>query len=119
MYVMKKLLVPSSIMIVLSLAACSDNKTANIFNGTWEKAVGEANVCRDSFTFKGANNFEIQNSRVQGGENSSGTYKHIENNDYQFDYGGVSDMFNIEVTDNIMNVQMSGSDNVCKYNKIN
>ena len=52
MSVMKKVLVPS-IMIVLSLAACSDNKATNTFNGTWEKADGEPSVCRDSFTFKG------------------------------------------------------------------
>ncbi len=114
---MKKVLVPS-IMIVLSLAACSDNKATNTFNGTWEKADGEPSVCRDSFTFKGEDTFEIQNSRVQGGERSSGTYKHVENNDYKFDYGGVSDMFNIEIKDDVMNVQMSGSDNVCKYNKV-
>ena len=116
---MKKLLVPSSIMIVLSLAACSDNKTANIFNGTWEKTNVKAVGCRDTFTFKDNNKFEVQDSRLQGGKKYTGTYKNIEDNDYQFNYNEGTNVFKIEVTDTIMNVQMSGSDNVCKYNKVN
>ncbi|MED4587875.1 hypothetical protein [Priestia flexa] len=106
-------------IIALVLSACGSNGVSgsNSFNGTWEKAEGEPAVCRDSFTFKGDNVFEIQNSRAQGGETSSGTYKNVEENDYQFDYGGASDMFTIEIEGNSMTAQMAGSKNVCKYNK--
>ena len=114
---MKKFLTLTTMTILLT--ACSSETSSNSFNGTWEKADGEPSVCRDSFTFSGENNFQIQNSRVQGGETSSGTYKHIEKNDYQFDYGGGYDSFNIEVNDDTMSVQMAGSDNVCEYNKVN
>jgi len=114
---MKKFLTLTTMAILLT--ACSNETSSNSFNGTWEKADGEPSVCRDSFTFLGENNFQIQNSRVQGGETSSGTYKNIENNDYQFDYGGGYDSFNIEVNDDTMSVQMAGSDNVCEYNKVN
>ena len=115
---MKKILVPS-IMIVLSLAACSDNRISNKFNGTWEKVDVEEVGCRDSFTFKGNNKFEVQDSRLQGGKKYTGTYKNIGENDYQFNYNEGTNNFTIEVTDNTMNVQMSGSDNVCKYTKVN
>lgn len=115
---MKKIL--AILTMTVLLAGCGgESETSNSFNGTWEKADGEPSVCRDSFTFKGENSFQIQNSRVQGGESSSGTYKHVENNDYQFDYGGGYDIFSIEENDNTMNVQMAGSDNVCEYNKVN
>ncbi|MFD4932143.1 hypothetical protein ACFWMS_25270 [Peribacillus butanolivorans] len=118
---MKKMLMIST-MAALVLAACGEenvDKTASSsWNGTWEKIDGEKSVCRDSFTFKGENNFEIQNSRVQGGEHSSGTYKHIENNDYEFDYGGGSDNFIITVEGDTMKAQLSSSDNVCEYKKV-
>ena len=115
---MKKILLPS-ILIILSLAACGDNKTANTFNGTWEKVDAKEGGCRDSFTFKENNKFEVQDSRLQGGKKYTGTYKNIEDNDYEFNYNEGTNVFTIEVNDNTMNVQMSGSDNVCKYTKVN
>ncbi|WP_350301390.1 hypothetical protein [Peribacillus frigoritolerans] len=113
---MKKMLMIST-MAALVLAACGEEKAPS-WKGTWKKKDGEKSVCRDSFTFKGENNFEIQNSRVQGGEQSSGTYKHIENNDYEFDYGGGFDNFTIIVEKNTMKVQLSGKDIICEYNKV-
>ncbi|CAH0277181.1 hypothetical protein SRABI96_03868 [Peribacillus sp. Bi96] len=111
---MKKMLMIST-MAVLVLAACGEEK-AQSWKGTWKKVDEENSVCRDSFIFKGENNFEIQNSRVQGGEQSSGTYKHIENNDYEFDYGGGSNNFTIIVEKNTMKVQLA--DTICEYNKV-
>jgi major membrane immunogen (membrane-anchored lipoprotein) len=115
---MKKSLVITSIIFLSALlAACSSKTAANNFNGTWEKANGESGICWDSFTFSGKDSFEIKNSRVQGGEHSSGTYKLIEGTKYQFDYGMGSDMFNIEIKGNTMKVQRSSNTIVCKYNK--
>lgn len=117
---MKKIVLFST-MALLVLTACGKEKsfTSSLdWNGTWEKLDGENSVCRDSFTFKGDNTFEIQNSRTQGGERSSGTYEAIEGNDYQFDYGGGSDIFNISFEEETMKVQLSGKDTVCNYNKV-
>ncbi|WP_249596621.1 hypothetical protein [Peribacillus frigoritolerans] len=88
------------------------------WKGEWKNTGGEKSVYRKSFTFKGENNFEIQNSRVQGGEQYSGTYKHIESNDYEFDYGGGSDNITIIVEKNTMKVHSSGKDNICEYTKV-
>ncbi|MFS0600199.1 hypothetical protein AB1L16_26355 [Peribacillus frigoritolerans] len=63
-------------MSALVLAACGEEKAPS-WKGEWKNSGGDKRVCRKSFTFKGENNFEIQNSRVQGGEQSSGTYKGI------------------------------------------
>ncbi|WHY54752.1 hypothetical protein [Peribacillus simplex] len=68
---MKKMLMIST-MAALVLAACGEGKALS-WKGTWKNTDEEKSVCRDSFTFKGENNFEIQNSRFQGGEQSSGT----------------------------------------------
>ncbi|MBT2281680.1 hypothetical protein J7E51_27890 [Priestia megaterium] len=115
---MKKIMVVTA-TAMLFLSACGSKETtgAEALNGKWEKADGEPAVCRDSFTFKGEDTFEIQNSRAQGGESSSGNYKNIEGDDYQFDYGGGSDMFTLKVDGDTMTAQMSGSKNICKYNK--
>ncbi|MEX6701748.1 hypothetical protein ABS315_19330 [Peribacillus frigoritolerans] len=59
-------------MSALVLAACGEEKAPS-WKGEWKNSGGDKRVCRKSFTFKGENNFEIQNSRVQGGEQSSGT----------------------------------------------
>jgi hypothetical protein len=113
---MKKALILSSIVILAtSLVACGSKKDQ--LNGTWKKAKGESSVCRDSFTFSEKNTFEIKNSRLQGGERSSGTYKLVEDNKYQFDYGMGYDTFNIDVKGNTMKVSISGDDLVCKYKK--
>lgn len=113
----KSLTIVSMIFLIALLAACSSKTAANNFNGTWEKANGELGVCWDSFTFSGKDSFEIKNSRVQGGESSSGTYKLVGGTKYQFDYGMGYDTFNIEVKDNLMKVQRSSNNIVCKYNK--
>jgi hypothetical protein len=113
---MKKVLMISA-MSALVLAACGEKKAPS-WKGEWKNTGGEKSVCRKSFTFKGENNFEIQNSRVQGGEQSSGTYKHIESNDYEFDYGGGSDNFTIIVEKNTMKVHSSGKDTICEYTKV-
>lgn len=104
----------------LLLVACSNKTNSSMLNGTWEKATGEASVCRDSYTFSGENSFQIQNSRIQGGENSSGTYDHVEGNEYQFNYGAGYDTFYIELNNNnTMNVQFQNKDNAtCKYEKV-
>lgn len=59
--------------------------------------------------------FKIQE---EGGEQSSGTYKHIESNDYEFDYGGGSDNFTIIVEKNTMKDHSSGKDTICEYTKV-
>lgn len=64
---MKKMLMIST-MAALVLAACGEEKAPS-WKGTWKKVDEENSVCRDSFIFKGENNFEIQNSRV-GAENN-------------------------------------------------
>ncbi|PAW26625.1 hypothetical protein BKC07_23820 [Peribacillus simplex] len=104
-------------MSTLVLAACGEEKAPS-WKGEWKNSGGDKRVCRKSFTFKGENNFEIQNLRVQGGEQSSGTYKHIESNDYEFDYGGGSDNFTIIVEKNTMKVHSSGKDTICEYTKV-
>jgi hypothetical protein len=112
---MKKLLVLSTMSLLL--AACSSGNS-NSLDGSWEK-VGDDAGCRESFTFSGENNFEVQNSRLQGGETLTGTYTNTEGNDYTFNYGQGTNNFTIEVNDNSMNVQLQGSDNVCEYTKVN
>ncbi|MBD7939762.1 hypothetical protein H9655_22225 [Cytobacillus sp. Sa5YUA1] len=102
---------------ILILTACS-NSSANSFIGTWEKVDTEEAGCRDSFVFKDNNQFEVQNSKLQGGKLLTGTYEHIENNDYKFNYSEGTNNFTIEVEDQSMTVTMAGSDNVCEYNKI-
>lgn len=59
--------------------------------------------------------FKIQDSRA---ENNLLVHKHIENNDYEFDYDGGSDNFTIIVEKNTMKVQLSGKDTICEYNKV-
>lgn len=54
-----------SAMSALVLAACGEEKAPS-WKGEWKNSGGDKSVCRKSFTFKGENNFEIQNSRVQG-----------------------------------------------------
>ncbi|MBU8855383.1 MULTISPECIES: hypothetical protein [Priestia] len=113
----KAMAITATAMILLSACGSKETTGPEAFNGKWEKADGEPAVCRDSFSFKGEDTFEIQNSRTQGGETSTGTYKKIEGDDYQFDYGGGSDMFTIKIDGDTMTAQMSGSKNICKYNK--
>lgn len=103
-------------MSAFVLAACGEEKAPS-WKGEWKNTGGEKSVCRKSFTFKGENNIEIQNSRVQGGEQSSGTYKHIESNDYEFDYGGGSDNFTIIIEKNTMKVHSSGKDTIANILK--
>lgn len=112
----KSLLILSTIALTSILGACS-NETSSNFNGTWEKAKGESSICSDSFTFSGKDAFEIQNSRIQGGETSSGTYKHLQKDQYQFNYGMGYDTFKIDVNGNTMDVTLLGHNSVCKYNK--
>jgi len=114
---MKKFLALTTMTILLT--ACGNETSSNSFNGTWEKVDAEEAGCRDSFTFKEGNKFEVQNSRLQGGKKLTGTYKNIEGNDYEFAYSEGTNTFNIEVNDDTMSVQMAGSDNVCEYNKVN
>ena len=66
MSVMKKVLFPS-FMIVLSLAACSDYKATNTFNGIWEKVDVKEVGCRVLLLLKKTINlkFKILDYRVE------------------------------------------------------
>jgi hypothetical protein len=110
----KSLLILSTIVLTSILGACS--KDTN-FNGTWVRAKGESVICRDSFTFSGSNNFTVQDSSAQGGHKYSGVYKHLDGDQYQFDYGIGNNTFKIDVNGNTMDVTLLGQDSVCKYNK--
>lgn len=109
----RTMITTASVMLLLS--ACGSKESG--LNGEWVKADGEDTVCRDSFTFKGEDTFEYQNSRAQGSEHATGTYKNVEGDDYQFDYGGGYDTFTLKLDGDTMTAQMSGSERVCKYNK--
>ena len=113
-HVMKKMMIMTASAMLL-LSACGSKESA--LNGKWVKVKDEKAVCRDSFTFKGEDTFEYQNSRLQGSEHATGTYKKVEGDDYQFDYGGGYDTFTIKVDGDTMTAQMGGSDNVCKYER--
>jgi len=104
-------------LVTMSLGACG---SSNPLEGTWTKSKQESkslqNICDESYTF-GEKTFDIEGSEYKGGEDFSGTYKNIEDNKYQFDYGGVSDTYTLKVKDNTLTVKLNSSDNVCKYTK--
>lgn len=115
---MKKLVMTSAFLLLIVTACSSSNEETNSeLDGKWVVAAEQPGACRASFQFSGENNFQIKNSRLQGEETSSGTYELVEGNEYQFDYGGGKDTFYIDLEDEKMKVQMSGSENICEYNK--
>jgi hypothetical protein len=113
---MRKFLLVLSTVVLLT--GCN-NASANPLTGKWEKTEGSV-FCRESFTFQKENTFQFKNSNKTSGSTVTGTYKHIEDNDYQFDYGGGYDMFTIKLNKNggTMTVQMADSDNICTYDKV-
>lgn len=107
-------------LVTISLGACGSESSSSALEGKWTKSKQESkflqSICNDSYTF-GEETVDIKRSDFKGGKSISGTYENVEDNDYKFEYGGVSDMYTLKVKDNAMTVRLNNGDNVCKYTK--